>query len=154
MRTLAISATLALVFLAGCSSLSTQYTNDSIDPPGIPVRVTDNLADVEIQAEVRGKACAQDFLRYFKYGTSRYYTHLGDASGNALERAKSAAAAMALKSNGQGTAFLVNPVWEITDSSGFFVREACATVKAHLGVIKGFKKLDSNTHQIWPINSK
>lgn len=151
MKNLSKISMLAAVALAGCASNSSQLTNPAVGIPGIPVRVTENLADVEVQGEVTGKACAQDFLRYFKYGVSRYYSHLGDASGNAIERAKSAAAAMALKGNGQGTYFLVNPVWEISDSQGLFVREACALVKAHVGVIKGFTKLQSNSPQIWPV---
>lgn len=144
---------IAFATLSGCASNSSQLTNPTVSMPGIPVRVTENFADVEILGQVSGKACAQDFFRYFKYGVSRYYSHLGDASGDAIARSKSAAAAIAMQgSSGPGTYFLVNPVWEVSDNQGLFVREACADVKAHLGVVKSFKKLDTNASQVWSVN--
>lgn len=144
---------IALASLSGCASNSSQLTNPAVGMSGIPVRVAENFADVEILGQVSGKACAQDFLRYFKYGVSRYYSHLGDASGDAIARSKSAAAAIAMQGgSGQGTYFLVNPVWEVSDNQGLFVREACADVKAHIAVVKSFKKLETNASQVWPIN--
>ena len=134
--------------LAGCST-STVGTHQAGGVPTPSISTTNSIANVEVGEQVRGSGCANEFLRLFKSGDTKFLETYGNSGSSTVDRAKAAAAYKALSTGSAvNDDMLIYPVWEVEQDRTFFgliSNNVCAEVVGYRATVEGFEQSDTLT---------